>query len=238
LDSFIITRIGVQLEMNYEGVEFGGVLTNDFMMSPPIGRYSDPMVIAKRMVGQLNEPQSTLTGTHDFITTGPTGPLRQLQFILNTDHRLGEGIHWVAICISMPDHKFDPPQTHPMVEYIDSFGDPPANGMVIGSVSRSITDGDGNFRSELGTWLRRVTDALSEKSKLPASLFINKVHYQDEDDYSNCGVYAVMYLRARAIGVMPDNFTEARITREQIERERRNQYLPVKVYNPTPFVKK
>jgi hypothetical protein len=206
LDNFLLLRLGMQIESNFPGIRFGGVLTCDFMSHPPISPFSSPSSV---------------------FTSQQREGWRQLHFVINIDHRMGEGQHWTAICVESNGREGS-------VEYVDSFGDPPTEGRVKGSRAWvGITDEHGTFESRMGSWLGEVCEAY-KRGGVMMRRFVNGTQYQATRDARNCGVYAALYLLARANDIPPEEFVSAKIGTEQIERQRAKLYSGSMGYHPSP----
>lgn len=204
LDSFLIIRLCRQIEGNYKGVKFGGVLTIDFMNSPPISEYGDPMGVWR-----------------DYREN----KWRQLQFIFNIDHRMGTGQHWTALVVDM-DAK--------QVQYFDSYGQTPPDGILVGSrVYKGITDEQGRFLSMLNTWINDVR-AVFISHGIALGFDYNTKCHQAPRDQSNCGPYAIVFLALRAKGVALDAVKKNLITTAEITAVRDRLYRRTSNYHPVP----
>jgi hypothetical protein len=170
LDNFLLIHIGLQIENAYSDSCFGGVLTYDFMIPPMTTTYGSP---------------STVVEAHS------KSGWKRLLFILNTDHRMGVGIHWVSLVVDVPAGE---------IQYTDSYGYPPVSGQMTSSRPHPpVTDSRGHFVSLLGEWIREVQIGFVRKG-IPMRFAYNKTRHQERGDYSNCGVYAVVAINASAEG--------------------------------------
>lgn len=200
LDNFLLIRMGKQMEANYTGIKFGGVLTYDFMIPPLLSRYGSPQLL---------------------VADWKRDQWEQFHMILNVDHRMGMGQHWVAMVISIPDNT---------IEYVDSYGQPPMSGLVHGSkVYPGITDKEGMFLSRLDEWIEEVRIGFISKGVAMKSVYGTMLH-QERQDLSNCGVYATLYLKARAKRIPFDEFNSRPISMVQIRKQRSRLYTPTHDY--------
>jgi hypothetical protein len=203
LDSFLIIRLCRQLEANHQGVKFGGVLTIDFMIPPLISIYGAPVEVWK-----------------DF----EANRWKQLQMVFNIDHRMGTGQHWTSMTID---------SEHSEIEYFDSYGLPPPDGILVGSRAyKNITDEQGRFLSLLRNWINEVRLAFVHHG-LPLRFVYNTTRHQAPKDQSNCGPYSILFLALRAKQVPFSRITAQTITTEEIERIRNRLYRRSPDYVPT-----
>jgi hypothetical protein len=168
LDSFMLVHIGLQIEAGYEGIKFGGALAYDFMIPPIISSFGSPKAVAESHRKEK---------------------WKKLQFLLNIDHRMGTGLHWVALCINTSDGQ---------IEYTDSYGQPPMGGLIRSSRPYpGITNSSGQYLSLIDEWIRDVQTEFI-KGGVPMKFVYNRTRHQEDRDHSNCGVYAVVALVASA----------------------------------------
>lgn len=203
LDNFLIIRICRQMESNYSGVKFAGVVTADFMMPPPTTMFGD----AKEVWKDYAE--------HKW---------KQLHFVLNTDHRMGEGIHWTSFIIDAENGE---------IQYFDSYGLPPFDGKLRGTtVVKGLTDASGTFTSLMRNWINDVRTEFIKHGH-PMKFVQNMTRHQAPGDMSNCGPYAVLFLSLRAKGKSFGEITGRQITTEEITKLRSYLYHRDKDYQPS-----
>ena len=204
LDSFLIIRLCHQLEVNYAKIKFGGVLTVDFMIPPTISIYGDPAEVWKDY--SINKWD-------------------QLQFVFNIDHRMGIGQHWTSMVIDIPGSA---------IEYFDSYGLPPPDGILVGSRPyRLITDASGRFLSLLRNWINDVRQEFVQHG-LPLRFIHNTTRHQADHDQSNCGPYSILFLALRAQKIPFNRINRNAITMEEIVKIRNRLYRRTETYKPTP----
>lgn len=206
LDSFLIIRICRQISGNNDGTKFGGVYTVDFMIPPIIGMYGDPKMVWKDYRKEK---------------------WKQLQLVLNIDHRMGTGQHWTALTIAMDEDRGQ-------IQYFDSYGQSPPDGAQHGSRPyRDITDEQGQFLSLLGTWINDVRKSFMEQG-VAMGYVHNTTCHQSSRDQSNCGPYSLVFLALRAKGVPFSSINGEAITMKEIEATRSKLYRRAQDYKPTP----
>lgn len=203
MDSFLLIRLGMQLQENFGHIEFGGVLTYDFMINPTTSLYGDPKEVYKSQV----EKKWT-----------------KLQFILNTDHRMGVGRHWVAMVVNMTEHQ---------IQYADSFGDPPLSGLLKSDRRYTgVTDSEGHFLTFLRDWMSEVKcDFISHG--VPMSTVYTDLSVQSTKDEINCGVYAILTLVLNAKGVEFKVANSQHVTTSKIREVRGLLFEKIPNYKPT-----
>jgi hypothetical protein len=168
LDSFMLVHIGLQIESGYPGLKFGGALSYDFMIPPITSSFGSP----KAVVESYHKEK-----------------WKKLQFLLNIDHRMGTGLHWVALCVNTTDEQ---------IEYTDSYGQPPMGGLIRSSRPYpGITNSSGQYLSLINEWVQDVQTEFI-KGGVPMKFVYNHMRHQENRDRSNCGVYAVVALVASA----------------------------------------
>ena len=204
LDSFLIIRLCRQLEGNYEKIQFGGVLTIDFMIPPIISIF-----------GKAGEVWKSYD--RDKWT--------QLQFVFNVDHRMGMGQHWTALIIDTE---------HSQIEYFDSYGLPPPDGILVGSRPyHDLTDEQGRFLSLLRHWINDVRQSFVHHG-IALRFVYNTTRHQAPKDQSNCGPYAILFLALRAKKIPFALITRDTITTAEIEKIRNRLYKRTPEYKPIP----
>lgn len=204
LDNFLIIRICRQLEVNYPGEKFGGVLTVDFMTQPITSIYGTPREV-----------------WNDYSSNN----WNKFQMVFNIDHRMGVGQHWTSFLIDAKNGT---------MEYFDSYGAPPPDGILTGSrIYKGITDEKGRFISMLRNWMNDVREEFILHG-LPLKFIYNTTCHQAPDDQSNCGPYAILFLALRSKDVSFQRITKEVITTEEIERIRNKLYRRSPDYVPTP----
>jgi len=199
LDNFLLIRICRQIEANFSGIRFGGVLTYDFMVPPIISLYGTPREVWKDYDARRWD---------------------QMHFIFNVDHRMGTGQHWTSMVIDIGERE---------VQYFDSYGIPPFDGLVQGSRPyRGITDGGGRFLSLMREWIDDVRGVFIGKG-IPLRFIYNTTVHQGSRDRSNCGPYAAFFLRQRAkrrpfneINSSPISFVKIQKVRDELYRRTSN----------------
>ncbi|RLI96376.1 MAG: hypothetical protein DRP00_05400 [Candidatus Aenigmatarchaeota archaeon] len=205
LDNFLLTRIGFQIQYNYEGVRFGGVLSYDFMVPPTTSIYGSPR--------EVWESYSSLKGTNE--------EWDRLQFILNTDHRMGYGEHWVALVVSVWEG---------IIQYYDSYGDPPITGWIQSTRPYpGITDEKGRYISRLWEWIEAVQAEFIQRG-IPLRFVYNEYQQQSSTDKVSCGVYSILSLILNANRVSFESANRRKITRADIERVRPSLYKRIHNY--------
>lgn len=220
LDNFLLIRMCRQIEKNYKGIRFGGVVTYDFMIPPIIGKYGSPRAV---------------------YACWEKNKWNQLQFILNVDHRMGGGQHWVALIVAMEGGAEAKKGTESSssimtgcIEYFDSYGSPPMSGLVTGSYPYSgITDPKGQFLSRMDEWIEEVRGEFIKRG-IGMKYRYNETCHQEGKDKFNCGVYSILFLRARAKRISFVEFNSKRISMTEITEQREKLYSPKARYEPTP----
>ena len=203
LDNFILMHLGLQVEAGYPGVKFGGVLTYDFMINPVTSVFGYPQTI-----------------TESYSKT----KWDKLQFILNMDHRMGVGTHWVALCINTKDGQ---------MEYTDSYGRPPSGGLIQSSrVCPPITDERGRYVSLLVEWINSVQTEFIKIGVMMKFVY-NERQHQEVRDKSNCGVYAALAIIASAENQNFFDFNSRHISMNQISSIRERLYKRTPGYRAT-----
>lgn len=236
LDNFLITRMCLQVEANATmRITFGGVLTYDFMIPPPTTPLFSPAAVYQ-----------------SWASSG----WRQMHLVLNLDHRMGEGQHWTAICIEVApapspaaavdrgvtrdsatdDGDATPAAGDGSIEYFDSYGIAPPNGLIRGSRPwRGITTSDGRFLSRLDEWIGDVRRDFIAHG-IPMRRRVNTMQHQESADAASCGVYATYFLYRRSTGVSFDEFNSRAIPMREITAQRDRLYLRTDGYTPTPIL--
>jgi len=202
LDSFLIIRLCRQIEQLGEGVKFGGLLTVDFMLDPPLSVFANPEVLLR-----------------DY----KKDKWNQFQLMFNVDHRMGTGLHWTAVVVDTASRE---------IEYFDSFGRAPPDGRIQGSRSyRGLTDDHGFFETSMHKWLNSVRLAFI-KNDIEMRFKYNTTPHQSSFDFSNCGPYSLHFLRLRASGKSFDEINATPISSVAMEKERKLLYEPTDGYVP------
>lgn len=192
LDNFLLIHLGLQIEAAHPECHFGGVLTYDFMIPPYTTVYASPKEVA--------------SGSKKW---------KKLMLVLNVDHRMGMGIHWVSLVVDVPAGE---------IQYNDSYGNPPLSGQIQSSRPYPrITDSQGRFVSLLGEWIREVQVAFVREGT-PMRFVYNRTRHQEKQDHSNCGVYAMMALNASAEGISFEKQNARPIPMEVVTAAREKMY--------------
>lgn len=137
---------------------------------------------------------------------GPRGvarrPCTHFACVLNTDVSTGRGKHWVAV---FGDCRPAPPEPW-TVEYFNSAGNPPP--------------------SPVTRWME--TTALDLESARPGvrveTHAVTDVRHQSSQ--TECGLYALYYIRCRLVGVPHHEFRGRRIPDEKMTEFRRHVFRP------------
>jgi len=208
LDNFILHRIARQICYNMSNkpnkpiCKFAGVLTYDFNIPPATTQWASPNMIVQSCVSEK---------------------WNQMQFIFNTDHRMGGGIHWTALTIDTSIHE---------INYFDSYGNLPLSGWIEGTKTRKYPDG--LFPSLMLEWINTVIIEFT-KISMDLQFTYNETCHQEDTDYSNCGPYCLLYLYWRANGCCPTHINAKPIHQDQITSMRSKLYNPDTDYNfPMP----
>lgn len=116
--------------------------------------------------------------------------------VLNTDVSTGTGIHWFCLFINFSTHT---------IEYFNSSGEPPIGALL--------------------KWLIYKVKDLTHIFSTPWKyITASKIQHQLNDDDSNCGVYSVVYIWARAAKVPIAWFNNNRITKNEISNMRKHLF--------------
>jgi hypothetical protein len=194
LDNFLLIRLGKQIEANYKDVKFAGVLTYDFMIPPTTSVYGEPSKVWDSF---------------------QKDKWKRLQFILNIDHRMGRGIHWVSMIVDAEMKE---------LQYSDSTGLPPLDGLLRSSaVFPGITDERGRYLSLITQWITDVCGIFTARGH-PLRLIYNDTKHQLPSDRSGCGTYAVLALMVSAERRPFDKFNSQPISRDQIRGVRQKLF--------------
>jgi hypothetical protein len=102
-------------------------------------------------------------------------PARCFGCVINTDISTGKGKHWVAIFVDMRS-SYDPWT----IEYFNSSGQKPPNPMMI--------------------WIKRTEDYLNKYRKNGGVISIRVTSIQHQTSKTECGLYALYYIRRRLDG--------------------------------------
>lgn len=207
LDSFLLIRMCVQIAANHPRVNFGGILTCDFMIPPITSKFGTPSAV---------------------VASWKERAWDQLHFVLNLDHRMGAGQHWLAVCVDIPRDT-----EKGSVEYFDSYGMPPSSGLIQGSRPwPQLTDSSGRFLSRVDEWLIEVRKAF-QAAGVGLQLKINETDHQSAKDFSNCGVYATYYLLSRAQRIPFETINSRAISTAEITKQRDALYHRTDEYEPS-----
>jgi hypothetical protein len=202
------------------GIMIGGATRERFIDGATGERFIDG---GARKVGAIDIASIvTPTVTPKLTGEASVGTFDQLQFILNTDHRYGGGIHWVAVCISPIDGT---------TEYFDSYGDPPGQGTVVGTDYR----GKDKFETNLREWLNNIVLTFS-KAGIPMKLVWGTTCHQEDADDNNCGVYSSWYLLQRSRGVPLSTINGRRVGMKEIVKYRDVLYKRKANYDAVPIL--
>jgi hypothetical protein len=145
----------------------------------------------------------------------PAGPVTTFGCVVNTDESGGTGKHWVAVFVDCRAAVGDlaAPWT---VEYFNSVGRPPPRPMV--------------------AWMERtraqLVDHRARAARLPASargaaeivqtLAVTDIDHQESR--SECGLYAMYYIRRRLEGTPPAFFSRQRVPDEAMVQFRKHVF--------------
>lgn len=129
-------------------------------------------------------------GSTDYTRAFQSGQFTKFGCVLNTDLSYNPGKHWVALFID-----YSPAST--TVEYFDSVGNPPSR--------------------EVCAWLRQTQ---ADIQKIPGTTNINikivtTINHQRFN--TECGVYALFYIRSRLMGTAISFFESDRISDDEIK---------------------
>jgi len=200
LDNFLLIHICMQIESAYSNVQFGGALTYDFMIPPATTKYGDPANV---------------------LSSYRQNKWKRLQFILNTDHRMGVGVHWTTLTIDVSASQ---------IQYYDPHGNMPMTGLIKSSrICPGTTDDRGMFLSLLIDWIQDVQTIFS-KHNMPLVFAFNPIRHQEKGDYRSCGAYTVMSLLLNARNISFDKANSLHITLDEIRKIRSLIYRPVHGY--------
>lgn len=115
--------------------------------------------------------------------------------ILNTDVSTGRGKHWVCI--------FADARTEPAtIEYFDSAGNPPP--------------------PEVTGWLTATRDGLAAAGVTAHIVIPGRIRHQRSR--TECGLYALYYIRRRCEGAPPGEFAKTRVTDEAMTKFRKHVF--------------
>lgn len=133
----------------------------------------------------------------DVLAGARTGgrPMSTAACILNTDVSTGAGKHWVCVFV---DARSSPVS----VEYFNSAGNPPP--------------------SPVTRWMEQTREALIAAGRKAVTRSVTSVRHQQAD--TECGLYALLYIRARLEGKPATAFEAERITDSEVERFRRHVF--------------
>lgn len=124
--------------------------------------------------------------------------------IVNTDLAPGKGKHWVAVFIDC--RPIDGPWT---IEYFNSSGNPPPRRMVRWMEQRS---------GELATYRAQSRGAAGGVRTVP----VTSARHQESD--TECGLYALFYIRSRCEGHPYTEFAGSRIADETMVEFRKHVF--------------
>ena len=126
----------------------------------------------------------------DVLAGGRTGgrPMKTAACILNTDVSTGPGKHWVCVFV-------DGRSPEVSVEYFNSAGNPPPPPVT--------------------KWMEMARKALLAAGRRATTRSVTSVRHQQAD--TECGLYALLYIRARLEGKPVKAFEAERLTDAEVE---------------------
>jgi hypothetical protein len=153
----------------------------------------------------------------DKFATVKLNQLRQKQYrtfgcVMNTDNSKGPGTHWVAVFVDMRAEVLGPEPWS--IEYFNSAGRPPATPVVRwmeqtrGELAKMRETASAAAGAITGTAKGEIAASAAQANYGPVQTWaVSSVSHQRSQ--TECGPYALYYIRRRLEGAAPKDFMEA-----------------------------